>query len=503
MEPNPPIPNSPDPSRFSKWVLLISSLVTVAFLIAAAVRENVTAEWRHYQQAYRELLAQRATDERGQKIANDFTIELRQISVPELDVVDRCVTCHNGIEDPRMKDAPVPFAAHSGKILEQHPIDKFGCTTCHGGQGAAVDFHNAKAEDTFWDYPLLPAKYTQASCASCHDPQRLPAETVPLLVKGRALFEAKSCGSCHKLDGKGGVLGLPLDNVGMKTKHQFVLANLKGKHTVDNWLAEHFRDPAGVVPGSLMKNPGLSTTEVTALTAYMLSLRQRDYPQKYMAPDKIEQAYARLHPAPPDGAKLYQQYCASCHDTGTYGRWDKQFQRFIPAIRNPAGLLRHASDDYLKQNIAAGRGALMPVWNKQGGGFSDAEIAAIIQYLRKDGPPAPAPAPEAQIPGDANRGAVVFIQNCSGCHGNSGKNGAPNLADPTLQKTAGDAYLFNTIADGRPGTAMPSWARKGAAGLSAQQIADVVAFIRALGANPNFKHAPMQTAMTNTSGRTP
>ena len=33
-----------DPSRASKWILLISSLVTLAFLLAAARHENITAE---------------------------------------------------------------------------------------------------------------------------------------------------------------------------------------------------------------------------------------------------------------------------------------------------------------------------------------------------------------------------------------------------------------------------------------------------------------------------
>lgn len=472
-----------DPSRPAKWLLLVSSLVTLAFLIAAAVRENITSEWRDYQQRYRKLLAERAGDDRGRQIARDFSVELRQISVPELGVVDRCVTCHTGIEDPRMSDAPVPFRAHSGKILETHPVDKFGCTTCHGGQGAAVDFRNAKGDDVFWDYPLLPAKLTQASCASCHDPSALPAEMVPLLVKGRRLYQEKSCGSCHKLEGKGGVLGPPLDSVGMKTKHQFALAHLKGKHTVADWLAEHFRDPAGIVPGSLMKNPAATGPEILALTAHMLSLRQRDFPQRYMAPDKTEQAYRRLHPGPPDGARLYQEYCSACHDSGAFGRWDKTFHRFIPAIRGE-GLLRVASDEYLKQNVAGGRpGTVMPGWDAHGGGLTDDELDAVVQYLRRDAPARPFVPQVARLSGNAARGAELFRQNCAGCHGVGGKGGlAPNLANATFQKAADDAFLVATISSGRPNTAMPAFQRAGARGLTGAEIADLVVYIRTLGA---------------------
>ena len=53
---------APDPSKAYKWVALVSSLVCLVFLAAAAIRENVTADWRHYQQSYREILKARATD---------------------------------------------------------------------------------------------------------------------------------------------------------------------------------------------------------------------------------------------------------------------------------------------------------------------------------------------------------------------------------------------------------------------------------------------------------
>lgn len=45
------------------------------------------------------------------------------------------------------------------------------------------------------------------------------------------LCQEKSCGSCHKLGGRGGVLGPALDNEGAKTQHQLIMSNLKPPHT--------------------------------------------------------------------------------------------------------------------------------------------------------------------------------------------------------------------------------------------------------------------------------
>ena len=87
-------------------------------------------------------------------------------SVPALHTVDRCVTCHLGIDDPRMADQRNPHRTHPKRLLAIHRVEKFGCTVCHQGQGAALNFEEAKAEDYFWDYPLLPAKLTEATCAS-------------------------------------------------------------------------------------------------------------------------------------------------------------------------------------------------------------------------------------------------------------------------------------------------------------------------------------------------
>ena len=70
-----------DPSRSYKWVLLVSSLVTLGFLLAAAARENVTAEWRNVQKDYKRILLAKAGDAPSRRVAEELPIEIRQITV--------------------------------------------------------------------------------------------------------------------------------------------------------------------------------------------------------------------------------------------------------------------------------------------------------------------------------------------------------------------------------------------------------------------------------------
>src|ERR1051326_5568948 len=298
-----------DPSRIYRWLLLASSVVTIAYLAGAAIHENYLAQWRTVQRDYREILREKATDERGRELLNKFHVEMKQVSIPALNRVDRCVTCHNGIDDPRMTDVPRPHRVHPGHILDKHPVDRFGCTVCHHGQGAAMTFREAKADDVFWDYPLLPPDMTEATCVTCHDPAKLPSNQIPLLGTGAKLYQQKSCGSCHKLNGRGGVLGPALDNEGAKTKHQLIMTNLKPPHTTWDWQMAHFRDPGAIIPASLMRNPTVSDRDGRALTVFMLSQWKKDVPESYLAPDKIEQKYRALHPTPLSGEQVYQQYC--------------------------------------------------------------------------------------------------------------------------------------------------------------------------------------------------
>jgi cytochrome c2 len=58
--------------------------------------------------------------------------------------VDRCPTCHMGVASPKYTEPIVPreFRTHPFRstLLVSHPVETFGCTSCHQGDGAATDF---------------------------------------------------------------------------------------------------------------------------------------------------------------------------------------------------------------------------------------------------------------------------------------------------------------------------------------------------------------------------
>ncbi len=90
------------------------------------------------------------------------------------------------------------------------------------------------------------------------------------------------------------------------------------------------------------------------------------------------------------------------------------------------------------------------------------------------------------VDGDPAKGKVVFEKLCVTCHGAQGKGDGPaglmmmpRPADFTSPKIKGkpDGELLKSIQDGRPPTTMPAYKEQ----LSAQQISDVLAYVRSLG----------------------
>ena len=114
-----------------KWGLLLTSLITLGLLTLAALKENVFPEWREHRQAYAKILSDKATSDREQTLAEQFEVGIDHNVLPELNTIDRCITCHTGIDDPRMADEKHPFRTHPGTLLSVHPPGRFGCTVCH------------------------------------------------------------------------------------------------------------------------------------------------------------------------------------------------------------------------------------------------------------------------------------------------------------------------------------------------------------------------------------
>jgi cytochrome c2 len=147
----------------------------------------------------------------------DYSILPHQISVNEFNIVDRCEVCHVGIREPldlRPEDlAPDgpgkkpdsfarAFVSHPNKeILQIHTPDKFGCSSCHWGNGRATTSNEkGHGRHKFWLWPMFEKENTEAGCQQCHAKDRVTqgADTLNL---GRDLFSQRGCTGCHRYEG--------------------------------------------------------------------------------------------------------------------------------------------------------------------------------------------------------------------------------------------------------------------------------------------------------------
>jgi cytochrome c oxidase cbb3-type subunit III len=93
---------------------------------------------------------------------------------------------------------------------------------------------------------------------------------------------------------------------------------------------------------------------------------------------------------------------------------------------------------------------------------------------------AAAPRPESEL-----RFEVLYKQNCAGCHGADGKNGAAmDLANPEYQSLVDDSSLTRWISNGMPQTQMPAFAMSAGGFLTDKQIGVLVSGMRRRWAQP-------------------
>ena len=81
--------------------------------------------------------------------------------------------------------------------------------------------------------------------------------------------------------------------------------------------------------------------------------------------------------------------------------------------------------------------------------------------------------------------AVLYKQNCAGCHGRDGQgNAALGLANPIYLAIASDETIRRVTAQGIPGTLMPAFAKSSGGTLTDEQIEILVREMRARWARP-------------------
>ncbi len=379
---------------------LSSVILSLCFLFALV--GELFPEWRRTQGEYYRRLAEVT----GDKSKVRTPLKIHQIVLPEMNRVDRCITCHVGISNPAMAGQPQPFASHPDlgipSFLSKHSFDEMGCTVCHHGQGPATEKKHAHGPVRHWEEPLLPKELTVGTCTTCHQTvHQLPG--AERLVQAQVLFEEKGCIGCHNVHGEGMLVGPELDETWRKGVHSFDFRYVRGEETVANWVADHFRDPQRVVPGypalgvpeTAMPNYELTEDEVQLLTAKVLSLSSEAQDELHPLPARFKVAgTAPEKPLPASpverGRALFTKFgCVGCHGVeGRGGFVNKNMDlEEVPALTYVSqGYSREEIKQIIQEGKYPGRAERgqsspplwMPSWKQK---LSDEEIDAIVEYL--------------------------------------------------------------------------------------------------------------------------
>ena len=333
-------------------------------LLMWTVTTEYGPEWKKYQRQYYQLLAERTDDPAVRQRILATPLEIKQVWTPKLEIIDRCMTCHLGANNPAMTDVPQPFRVHPD--FDQHVFSEIGCAVCHEGQGFATTVHAAHVmhdlEERFgpfdeqhsgWSRPLLPLEYTQASCQKCHNVMEAPIPGAEHLNKGWQLVQEKACMTCHYIVDSGAKQAPELSMAGTtffnasgysELYHHERFGYLKEslrcpQANMSHAAAEACPDPPPAVPPAsasangddhaapaaaavvAMPNFGFDDDELRDVVIFLLSLKEQtvDWPQKPFAEAAGDNGQAVAGDAPAwvgkRGAELVQAAgCIACHN---------------------------------------------------------------------------------------------------------------------------------------------------------------------------------------------
>ena len=218
---------------------LIFAVLDLVIVAWAVYDETITRRpWKAVQAEWNRALAKR-----GEK---PVAVAIHEVTNPALALHDRCQSCHLGVaRDGYGEDLPRHLRTHPhrAELFAAHPPERFGCTTCHQGQGpqtkgiARAKFDHGR-DDPYWERPLLDGSFVQSSCLDCHD---APPKGAEVLARGRELFEDLRCYGCHSAIHfePPAVMAAPsLELLRLKTSQSFV----------EEWL----REPRALRPSTRM-----------------------------------------------------------------------------------------------------------------------------------------------------------------------------------------------------------------------------------------------------------
>lgn len=179
-----------------------------------------------------------------------------------------------------------------------------------------------------------------------------------------------------------------------------------------------------------------------------------------------------------DPAADYRHFCSVCHGESGDGHTHAMAGLSTPprSFRVP-GLKDELSRESMIEAISHGRpGTAMVAWKSR---LDPNRVAALVDYIRATFMSA---SPNTAQRAKSHPALDLYIRACENCHGADGTGSAwtrDALARPPLDFRSKQAALLRperirfSIANGRPGTAMPAYANR----FSDDQIAELTDFV--------------------------
>lgn len=297
-------------------------------------------------------------------------------------LTDRCQSCHVGMEPKYVpatltltkadlgleKSHDAPFSSHPDQdFFTWHPLDKFGCSPCHGGNGRAlVSVEKAHGRYEHWLWPLYYPENYDAGCQQCHSADAW-TQDAPVLNEAKELFRSRGCIGCHNyagFDNQGQQLQDTVRKIAALEKEKtddnqkIPLLNKQGDQAPTNAEAQRLYAQATNLTVSVSKIDG----QVQQLDELSHSLQQE---VKRVGPD-LKEVRLKLHPE-------WIPY------------WLSKTWNFDPSAQMPQFRLERD------------------------------EVQAIAAFIWQQG--LKGPALEKQAPGDAAKGKDLFNSlGCLACH---------------------------------------------------------------------------------------
>ncbi len=380
------------------------------------------------------------------------------------------------------RGVPQPYSTHPRLDLfvgstSPHPMQTFGCTSCHQGQGSATSFKWASHtpntpkqghewhdehgwfNNHHWIYPMLPQRFEQSSCLKCHhqvvdlEPsERFPEPPAAKLVEGYHLIRQYGCYGCHEINGWSGPDKRIGPDMRLAPNYHEVAEALSSDAglaalgpTVSRWVEEVRSSPDGRQSRERLRE--LIERDATAGDDAKLSARSHQLAVLLKDPETPGTL-------PKVGPSL--RHVASKVGFDWLYAWLRNPQDFRPSTKMPRffGLWEHLEGKGLEESMR----------------YEPLEIRSMIAYLQRSSQPFEYVKPYAGITAlpDIERGKKVFeVRGCLACHQHADFPEATSTHGPNLSRIGakvasnprGAAWLYSWLREParyHPRTLMPN-----------------------------------------------